>query len=150
MRKILNFWELIFKCLWLIFCSKNFNTPCLGFERQWIWLQKRVDSFSIWFWFGFWLFLFVFSSLFYYNALARAVLSVCLFCEGRIMRYFIFCLLHGIFQRKKRSGWREERDWKTENQASELWTREKRYWQDRKDQDFQMNHFTKAALLLSL
>lgn len=70
-RLLLCFWGLIFKCLWFIFCSKNFNTQCLGFERQRVWLQKRVDSFSIWFWFDFWLFLFVFSSWFYYNALAR-------------------------------------------------------------------------------
>lgn len=62
------------------------------------------------------------------------------------MKDLIFCLLHSTFQRKKRSGWRGERDWKTATQASEHCTREKRYWQDRKEQGFQMNHFIPRQL----
>lgn len=101
-----------------------------GFYRQWIWLQKRVDSFSIWFWFGFWLILFVFSSWFYYNALARTFLSllVQLFGEARAMKGFIFGLLHRAFQRRKRVGRRKKRNGK-QYQASELSSGEKRYGQ---------------------
>lgn len=120
---------MIFKCLWFIFCSKNFKTQCLGFERQWIWLQKSGRA--VWFWFGFWLFVFVFSSLFYYNALGRAVpsLFVQLLWEDITTKDFIFSVLHIIFQRREAGGGREG----TGKQRAEPVNSppETSYWQDK-------------------
>lgn len=64
------------------------------------------------------------------QCLGQAVLSlfVQLFGEARVMKGFIFGLLHRAFQRRKRIGGRKKRNGK-QYQASELATREKCYGQ---------------------
>ena len=93
---------MIFKCLWFIFCSKNFKTQCLGFERQWIG-SRRVAAFSVWFWFGFWLCVFVFSRLLQCLG-PTCFLAVRLLWEGRTLKDFIFSVLHRIFQGREAGG----------------------------------------------